>query len=239
MAPNDGKDDPEKVKRLLAWAAEKSVGAATDADAPPIDAETRMQLEKWFGLPSYENLEERGLTPMAPPEELDPEIAVIQERRAKAIAAIDPGMLAAHRARVERCDTMMTFAAKIDVRVDPSVALLDLAMIERVGSIADPRELELSEELRDDLRDCTPQALLRDLHRVETDFEKQFEIIDMAAEQKLDPVAAVEEAMKFDLRLPRLDASPFTQGCVLVAEARALRSVAWTDIPMPNRRVKE
>ncbi len=232
-------DDPEKVKRLLAWAASKSVGAATDADAPPIDAETRMQLERWFGLPSFERLEERGEALPPPDEAIDPEIQAIRERRARAVAAIDPVMLEGHRRRVERCDTMITFAAKIDVRVDPSVALLDLAMIERVGSIADPREREISEELRDDMKECAPQALLRDLHRVETDFDKQFEVVDMAAEQKLDPVAAVEEAMRMNLRLPPLDTSPFAQGCLLIAEARALRSVAWTDIRMPNRRITE
>ena len=52
--------DDKKVKELLA-------------------ASTRAELERWFGLPSFEQLSERGVEPR-PPEE-DPEFAVIRKRR--------------------------------------------------------------------------------------------------------------------------------------------------------------
>jgi len=147
-----------------------------------LDAATRAELERWFGLPSFTQAEEARA---AKPPEADPDIMAARERRQKAIEAVDPAMLEAHRRRVEPPDDLIRFKATIDVVVDPGMALLDHAMIER-GTIAEPREVEIPEELREDLRECAPQALLRDLHRPELDFDKSFEIIDHAAEGRVD-----------------------------------------------------
>lgn len=200
-----------------------------------IDAATRAELEKWFGLPSFESLGEQA--PEPPPD--DPEVAAVRERRDKAIAAVDPAMVEAHRRRVEAPEALITFKPMIDVHVDPSVALFDMSMIERQHTIADPREVDIPPELQDDLHDCTPQALLRDLHRPELDFEKVFEVVDMAAEQRFDIVAAVNEAMATSWKLPRLGRSPFTEARELLLELRTERRRPWTDIKMPNRRVAE
>lgn len=240
-------DDPVRVKQLLEWAAKKALAPKDEPapEPPPIDPQTRAQLEKWFGLPSYEQLEDEGKDVGAapPPEPEDYEDASqrkVREQREKALAAVDPAMIAWHRARVERGDTLIKPLPEVKLKLDPTMPFLDASMVERLGMIADPREVEISEELRDDLRDCTPQALLRDLHRVETDFDKQFEVVDLAAEQRMDIVAEVDRAMKADLRLPRLGPSPGVEGRALLAELSALRRIAAKDIPMsPNRRVKE
>ncbi|MEJ7603499.1 MAG: hypothetical protein WKG01_36775 [Kofleriaceae bacterium] len=140
-----------------------------------IDAATRAELERWFGLPSYEVAGQK-----AEPSPEDPEMVAVRERREKAIAAVDPVLLEALRARFEDGPaSLIQFKESIKLRIDETVPLFDYAMVERQASIADPREVEISEELRDDLKDCTPQALLRDLHRI--DFDKTFEIVDMAA----------------------------------------------------------
>ncbi|MBA3818557.1 MAG: hypothetical protein H0X17_06660 [Deltaproteobacteria bacterium] len=200
-----------------------------------IDAATRAELEKWFGLPSFDQVEEQRARE-APVE--DPEIAAVRERRDRAIAAVDPGLLEAHRLRVEGCDTLIKFKSTIDVHVDPSVALLDLAMIDRQASIAEPREVEISDELREDLRDCTPQALLRDLHRPELDFDKVFEIVDYAAEQRLDAVAAVAEVMTTRWKISTISTSSWAEGREILRALRIERHQPMTDAlaSLPNRR---
>jgi len=201
-----------------------------------IDAATAAELEKWFGLPSFQELADRG-TPIL---EEDPEVARVRERRDQAIAAVDPAMVEAHRKRTDRCDDLLQFHAVIELRIDPSVALLDLAMIERRHTIAEPREVEISEELKDDLRDCTPQAILRDLHRPELEFQKTFEVIDIAAAQRLDIVAAVADAMATNWKLPPLEGSSFREARELMADLKAERRRPWPELlaakPLPNRR---
>jgi hypothetical protein len=200
-----------------------------------IDAATAAELERWFGLPSFQELADKGVET---PE--DPDVARVREQREKALAAIDPALVEAHRRRTDPPDDLIRFKPLIDVRVDPSVARLDLSMIDRQHTIAEPREVEISEELRDDLKECTPQALLRDLHRAEIDFDKTFEIVDAAAAQRLDIVAEVADAMRTSWKLPPLGALPFTEARETLAELRAERRQPWAELfartPLPNRR---
>src|SRR5689334_7444755 len=107
-----------------------------------IDAATRAELERWFGLPSFTQVEEERAA--APAE--DPDIVAVRERREKAIAAVDPAMVEWHRRRTDAPEDLIKFKPTIEVRVDPDVALLDHAMIER-GSIAEPREVEIPDAL--------------------------------------------------------------------------------------------
>jgi len=203
-----------------------------------IDAATRAELERWFGLPSFAQAEEQAKANA--PEE-DPDVVAVRERRQKAIEAVDPAMVEAHRRRIESPDKMIKFKALIDVRIDPSVALLDHSMIDRGASIADPREIEIPEQLTDDLRDCTPQALLRDLHRPEFEFDKTFEMIDHAAEGRIDVVAAVNEVMTTTYRIStEVLPSIFHEGREILRELRTDRLAPWTPelfARLPNRRV--
>jgi hypothetical protein len=202
-----------------------------------IDAATRAELERWFGAPSYERLAEQGVKPEPPRE--DPEMAEVRKRRAEALAAVDPAMIEAHRRRTEPPADLLKFTPSLEVHVDLNLGLLDLSMIDRQHTIADPREREISEELRDEMRDCTPQALLRDLHRPELDFEKRFEIVDASADQKLDVVAVVAEAMRTRWTLPPFGRSPLQEARALIYAIRDDRHRPWIDIKMPNRRVTE
>ncbi len=206
---------------------------AKDVLAGELDVQTRADLERWFGLPSYDQLADQGVT--APEEDI--EIVLRQERQQKALEAVDPAWLEAHRKRTDPPDDLLRFRAQIEVRIDPSIALLDMRMIESVT--AEPREREIPEPLRDDMRDCTPQALLRDLHRPEIDFEKTFDVIDMAV--KVDPVAEVSAAMATNWKLAPPIGSPFTEAhAVLHDLRRELRLSSWSTLltasPLPNRR---
>ena len=202
-----------------------------------LDAGTREDLERWFGLPSFEQVAERGGPPPAPPE--DPEIAEVRKKRAAAIAAVDPALVEAHRRRTTPPADLIKFSQQLEVHLDPSIAAIDLSMIERQHAIAEPREVEISEELREDLHDCTPQALLRDLHRPELQFDKVFEIVDIAAEQRIDIVATVAEAMRTRWTLPPFGPSPLQEARALLKALRDDRHSPWTEIKMPRRTVTE
>src|SRR5690606_14503529 len=162
-----------------------------------------------------------------PPQQqpvIDEEMQAVIERRDKALAAVDPALLASIRARTQdKAETLIQFEAKIDVRVDEQFGLLDEQLIERTCAIAEPREVELPDELLDDMKECTPQALLRDLHRPEFDFDKTFEVVDVTAEQRLDIVAEVAAAMATRWKLPPLERTPAAEGVAILDGLRAER----------------
>ena len=82
---------------------------------------------------------------------------------------------------------------------------------------------------------------MRDLHRSETNFDKTFEIIDAAADQRMDIVAEVATAMRTSWKLPPLGDSPWEEARRLLDEARAERRKPWIHSlhALPNRRVRE
>ena len=248
MAPDDKPADDKPADDKLADdkpAAAPAPSAPPEAEADPpdqtvrqmLDAKTMAELERWFGLPSFQELAE---TREAPPK--DPELEAAREARAKAIAAVDPAIVESHRRRIDNGDALLQFHALIDVRIDPSsVMRLDLDYIERKQSIAEPREVEIPDQLRDDLTECTPQAILRDLHRPELYFDKIFEVVDMAAEQRFDIVAAVDEAMRTNWKLPPFSGSLAAEARALIAELREdrMRDISYLLPNLPNRRVTE
>ena len=203
-----------------------------------LDAATRAELERWFGLPSFTQVAEEKKA--AAPEE-DPDVVAVRERRQKAIEAIDPAMLEAHRKRIEPPEWLVRERPTIELKIREDITLMDQTMVDRGSSIAEPREVEIPDELRDDLRDCTPQALLRDLHRPELDFDKTFEVIDHAAENRVDAVRIVNEVMTTTYKVtPEVGTSIFHEGREILHELRTLRLAPWTVeqlAALPNRRV--
>jgi hypothetical protein len=217
-------DDDKKVKELL-------------DDASTVSEE---DLARWFSLPSFQQLAEQ---PPPPAPVVDEQMQEVIERRQRALEAVDPAFVARLEERVEqRPETLIQFSPKIDVCVDERFGLLDASMIDRGFSIAEPREVEVPEELRDDLKDCTPQALLRDLHRAVFDFDKMFEVVDYGAEQRVDIAADVRGVMATDWRLRELGSSSFAEGRALVEDLRDQRHRSWVTEVLPtlrNRTVTE
>lgn len=207
-----------------------------------IDADTQHDLERWFGLPSFAQLEEEGKQPQVPTAKIDPGMKAVIERRDKALAAIDPALVEAMFARHDKKpEDVLMFDGKIELRVAENFGAVDQAMIERAGSLADPRSVERPEDLEDALKECTPQALLRDLHRSERDFEKAFDVIDMAAEQRMDIVAEVKAAMNTRWTLEKPPEPPLAETQRVLGAVKADRDRSWLEyLPrLPNRRTSE
>jgi hypothetical protein len=228
MAPDDPpppEPNDRKVKELL------------DGENSAAD------LEKWFGLPTFQQVDE-GEVKLKPVAEEDPDMVAVRDRRAKAIAAVDPVWLERHRLRTDApLDDLIKFKATITLRVNPDLPLFDRKMIENKMQIADERWTERPEDISEQMEENAPQALLRDLHRPELTYEKLFEVVDMAAEQKLDAVAEVLAAMATNWRLPELQIRPGVEARQLYGEVLAERRSPWADIPkrvnLPNRRITE
>lgn len=202
-----------------------------------IDAGTRADLERWFGLPSFEQLEEAK----QPKRREDPEMAAAIKRRDTAMAAVDPAMLDRLRRRAERQRDIYGFKATIETRLNPDMALIDQGMIDKRHTIAEPREYDLPYELSEALTHRTPQALLRDLHRPELNFDKMFEIVDLAAENRIDLPAIISEALAYRPASSKGFPSKVREARALLLELRNERRKPWTDLTpkMRNRRVTE
>jgi hypothetical protein len=224
--PDDPADDDKKVKDLL-------------------DPRTQADLARWFGMPSFEQLADRGINPEPPPPRSPAEEAALdqdEQRRRKrdaAFAAVDPAFHEAIVRRSAPADHLLKLPPPPTLRADPSIAKLDVQMIARVGRLADPRDYERPEALSDDLHDCTPQALLRDLHRPETTFTKEYELSEPPQAHLLTG-AAETRALMAARYVTKLDVAIVRDALALWRAARAERDgQAWGKIRTPGRRVTE
>jgi hypothetical protein len=152
MSDGDFRDsppsDPEDGVRV------RDVLASDDPDE--LDPELVARLAAWFGPPA----------PAAPVEEPeDPERAEARAARERAMAAVEPGLLDALVGRGERYGQVVT-------PTPPRLAAADIGRFELarwgVRSAFGERERDIPDEVVDALRQRTPQALLRDLHRPES-----------------------------------------------------------------------
>src|SRR5262245_38467146 len=97
-----------------------------------IDAATRAELEKWFSLPSFQQLAEQEAAAAAaavrPPSPQEEERAAYIAKVDAALAAVDPKMLESHGRRVARLSAQKAFTAVIDTHIDPSIMKFDETM---------------------------------------------------------------------------------------------------------------
>jgi len=231
-------NDDKTVKELIASLGSAGARSTPGGSAESIDEATRADLERWFGLPSFQQLAEQE----APPKPTEnPEWAELRKRRAEAIAAVDPNMVEAHRRRVERQRDLKLFQAEIEPCVRTDIVRIDQAAIDRRHTIAEERSYELPGDLADALTERAPQALLRDLHRPELVFEKMFEWVDPTAEHRVDLRAIINEALAFRASSTKNIESKLREARALLAEARQERRKPWTALTskMRNRRVQE
>jgi hypothetical protein len=120
--PDQDEPDDRKVKEVL-------------------DSATRADLERWFGLPSFDVMAERE-----PPPDEDPERAERRKRQENAMAAVDPALLEAIRLRAEPSNLFDPLPPP-ELRIDPTIVQFDASMVDQRHSIAEPRELELPPQL--------------------------------------------------------------------------------------------
>lgn len=198
-----------------------------------IDPAMRAELERWFGLPSFGDVEARGATVE------DPGLKAAREAYERALAAVDPALVARHSSVYDVQDALIRFKETYRSVLDPSIARFDAGM---VRDLAEQREYEWNEEVSDTMKECAPQAILRDLHRVESHFTIALE--SPYVEAHPDPLGAsiAREIMATDWHLdPGSITSPLVEGRAALA---SLRTDRYLDISsalpdMPNRRVSE
>ena len=131
----------------------------------------------------------------------------------------------------------------IDVRIDLEMSIFNDSRLARLRVNGEVREVQRPGDIEEELKDQTPQALLRDLHRSEETFDKQFEIRDEVAAQAVDATVEVRAAMAASWKLPNLGDPPVVALRKIFAQVREDLHVTWADIPkmveLPNRRVTE
>src|SRR5262249_33721318 len=148
----------------------------------------------------------------------------------------DPALVEAHRRRIAGMADTVKPPPEIALHVDPSIAQLDTTMIDQRGAIGEPREVERPQDVGEALRDdCTPQALLRDLHRPERYFDREFQRVDLMELYRIDVAASIDEIMATPTRVSLPQASPYGEANALVQQARTERKQPWTNIDTPRR----
>jgi hypothetical protein len=161
MTDDDDKDP--KVKTLV----ERDPSAPLDRF---VDAATAAQLERWFGLPSFAQVEDGEVALAPPPED---EFKEVREKRRLLLEQVDMDLVdSIERRNIPR--DILVFSPTLEPKESKKVTLVDTDYIEQRASIADERWFERPGDVVDALAESTPQALLRDLHRLETEFSRSW-----------------------------------------------------------------
>jgi len=179
------------------------------------------KLAAWFGLPSFTQLADEG-------KAFDPdELTGGKERREareRALAAVDPAMIDRLERHTAAARRLPRFQAQLAIRLDPSFATRE----PMEPKVLEPTDVFIPPQLSDDLKEAVPQALLRDLHRLEEDYSLHYERHETAL-AGLDPVGEVREILGARYRLDRPD-TPSASGRRELAKLRELRAAAWSEI---------
>lgn len=210
-----------------------------------VDAETAAQLERWFGLPSFAQVEAGEVEVDDGLDGLDPGVAAVRDRRKRIAQEIDPELLAAIEQRHTPPDDLIKFAVTLEPR-DLDIALVDPTYFESRAAIGEVREYEWPEDIQEALHENTPQALLRDLHRLETDFDQPSdEFVNFEDEEPPEPLI-IDLRSKIDAVMAmRFRAEPVVLPDVstLMDEFRTEVRRSWVEIAksgkLYNRRVTE
>ena len=163
--PDDGEarkpaTDAASDERVTGLKVADVVGKSQSQLEEELDPETVAQLAAWFGLPSFE--QPTAAQPYNPYSAYDDPEA--RQRREEALASVAPAMIR----YVERHLDAPTRIGL--VRPEPKLRPpLPPSPVESEPPIAlaTTYEREIPSQLEEDLSNCVPQALLRDLHRTE------------------------------------------------------------------------
>lgn len=206
-------------------------GRVTPEASEELDPATVAQLAAWFGIPVATPVP----TPSATPPSKREEAAL---RRQQALDAVDPAFLAAHEARWTQGDALLRINRPVGRRLR-SPSRFDLAAW-RLQASDEVREAERPEDIRDALKEPTPQAVLRDLHRP----DQQFLLRLLPTDMGLD-VAGMRTRSRIDTALRasyavRMDDEPIPARLVAedMAALRAHLGEPWESfyVPPENRR---
>lgn len=170
---------------------------AAPAESEELDPATIAQLAAWFGAPAA-----AGPAPGHPaPEATGGGDAAT--RRARALAAVDPGFVSAHQARWSRGEALLRVTAPVP-RPRRAPSKFDLAVWNlHLGD--EPRETERPEDISETLKHPAPQALLRDLHRTEQQWPRRLvpkdlglDVAGLRTRARIDDILSTNYAVRID-----------------------------------------
>jgi hypothetical protein len=175
-APDDRDPPPDEPSPAEPRARDIASAKSTAELEEKLDPETIAQLASWFGLPSFEQIEEEQR--QAAPAE-DAEFAAKRERMAKASAAVEPAMVELLERHRPRGDRMLgdRLPPPMEVRIR-EIARVDASMIDQLAQIAEPRDVQRPHWIDEACKEGAPQAILRDLHRPESTFTLGYPLPD-------------------------------------------------------------
>lgn len=135
-----------------------------NVDEDDLDPETIAQLARWFG----------AATPNAAmgsaPAPVDPDILEAQAAKKRAADSADPALVARLEQWTTSGDPLIKLPPPMEnVGPDTSLPKFDMS-VWGLRTAGRAREVEPPDKIREALKERTPQALLRDLHRPETHF---------------------------------------------------------------------
>jgi hypothetical protein len=194
------------------------------------------QLRAWFSLPSFEDLEEAGAGAAPRP------LSVEQERQAeieKVLEHVSPTLFARleERAAGRRRLGLTTLEKRPWETPDDMISVEDT----RAPTEDAWREVEIPMELRADLKQCTPQAFLRDLYRPESEFwiRMQPAFDDELEPVRMDELAALRALILADYRVG-IDLTPATEKIRAdYAARRAVMKRPWHEAKREEARQRE
>jgi hypothetical protein len=232
VADRPNGDDPDDAPAPDEPRAGEIARAKSTADLEDkLDPVTIAQLAAWFDLPSFAELEERRQAEDVP---TDPVYARRKEVHARLAQEIDPTIVARMEARTTAGDPLIRLPPPMEIRLGEDIRTSKPEQNDYMGVIGEPRELDLPSWLDDVFREQTPQAILRDLHRPELDYQLYFERIEhqpTLAELSNDLHAAIGAPLRV-----RPDVPPAWRTIQdAFAELRRWKATSWAELPLPSR----
>jgi hypothetical protein len=231
-AKKAGGDEP-RVRDLLARGESPAVQ----------DPALVSQLEAWFGLPSFQQLDDEAAAAAAAAPREASAVEKVQERRREVLAQIDPALLA---------HVMRHAGVAEHLRVDDPpprpwegrVTAFDPTAIPAEITEDDWREVYIPNELRKDLKVSTPQAFLRDLHRPEKEFyvrmQPPWDDFDPEqAQAEMDVMAPVRETLRRDYRVGTTQPPAIRTMSEAWSDRLALMARPWAESKRERARKRE
>jgi hypothetical protein len=235
-ADDKGKDkDPRDEKRVKDLVQPKGVERGA-----PLDAETIAHIVHWFGMPALEMAAATVPPPEHPGESIPDRLS---RRRDEAMAHVQPHMVARIEKHTGDADRVRRLGAPVETRPWER-ARMTMFRMENVPNIPTAEnwpEWHLTPEVGQWLEQRAPQAMLRDLHRPETEYERRFQPPwdDVFQPPDTNPFAAAREAIGTDHR-NRQQVPPAVQTVdEASADLRAILDSPWPEAKRERARARE
>ncbi len=211
---------------------------APEGTQHPMDPATIAQLASWFDLPSFDEVAEQQEAARAEAEEKTG-VQKVLEVRAKALANIEPAFMARLDGR-RAAGARLPQIPPLEVRWERRVLAFDES---QVPEAIDPDylpEVYIPPQLVKDLKDCTPQAFLRDLHRPDKEFYIQLQpaFEDVGEIEMPDPMGPIRETVRADYRVGVV-APAVTTMAEGIADLRAILARPWAEGKRDRARKRE